>query len=428
LPPVTRFGSRPFFYQSSNLHRMRLWPAVFLLATSEAYRTKKERVRNQTLETKPFVFNDAETDVGSFGAAASDAEVTPSAESGIESCLCRFSRYSYQVWARNQDGSGCIGGCGGAEFQINRNGGTIKQLMVWTDGDKNSHIRAIRFTYHDDHQVVKGKTEGAAGPWSFTFAPGEYVKGDVALSGDGRGRRLGSIRFSTTQGRTFDVGMRSPKRYLFPSGDSYIAGFMGRAGNDIDMLGPVFWKPIKSITMENLTYPTLDALPRLSSPKQLVGRSYCNSLPFPVNAPTEKANRTVTEGFETCFNMTSSMQFAGHVKISGTIPIIKKDVEKDIAKWDLQRKTNVSNCKSETKTVNMTLVFPGIEIPAYTKFDFMHLQFSGKLDRVPFEGKLRVRFSDGTSFVRDERGAYTGAVFDDVHDKRNNTKGNVRTC
>lgn len=401
---------------------MKLWSAALLFATTDAFRAIKQRARNQT-----GVPDDDETDVATVD-AASEAEVAPSGDdSSIESCKCRFSRYPYQVWPRNQAGSGCIGGCGGAEFQINRHGATIKQLTVWTAGGRWDLIKAIRFTYHDDHRVVKGRPEGAGGPWSFTFAPGEYVVGDLALSGDGRGLRLGSIKFTTSAGNTFDVGLRKPYRYLFPSGGSYITGFMGRAGDDIDMLGVIFWKPITSISLENLTYPTLSSLPALSNPKQVTSRTYCNSLPMPVPVPVESINKTVTTGFETCLNTSTNLQFAGNIKINGLIPQIGAKYEGE-AKWDLRTEINTTNCKQYTETRNRSLVFPAMEVPATTSFNYVYTQFSGTLNALPYTAKLRIQMSDGTSFVRTESGVYTGVSYDDVHHKFFGHNSNVRSC
>jgi len=44
---------------------------------------------------------------------------------------------------------------------------------------------------------------------------------------------------------------------MFPTGNSFLAGFVGKDGTDVDALGVVLFKPIKSATITNLTYPTI---------------------------------------------------------------------------------------------------------------------------------------------------------------------------
>jgi len=106
-------------------------------------------------EMEPAELDHETTDVGHPGAAESQMMALPALETNSQSCSCRVSVYRYQEWPRNQAGGACVGGCGGSEFQINKYGGTMKQITVWTSGGRTSRIRAIRWTWHDDAIVVR---------------------------------------------------------------------------------------------------------------------------------------------------------------------------------------------------------------------------------------------------------------------------------
>lgn len=67
------------------------------------------------------------------------------------------------------------------------------------------------------------------------------------------------MKFQTSLGNTFEAG-KPHNLYLFPSGDSFLAGFMGAASDDgIHRLGAILYKPIKSAQLTGIKWPTIDA-------------------------------------------------------------------------------------------------------------------------------------------------------------------------
>jgi len=416
----------------SAARKMKAWSLAVLVASSEGFRAlSKDKVVPSAAtpiadEMAPFVFNNNDSDVETSGQEVL-TDLAPALDTNIQSCRCRYSRYTYQVMPISQAGNGCVGGCGGDEFQINRNGGTLKQLDVWTASrDKHSHIKAIRFTYNDNYRVVKGNPVGGGGPVSITFKPGEHVVGDVALSGNGRGSRLGSIKFSTSQGQIFDVGMRNPYRYLFPSGDSFIAGALGRAGRDLDMLGFVFWKPITEVSYESIRYPTLSSLTRIRSPVNIETRTYCNNLPFPMKVAREEVSRTVTVGFNSCLKTANSLQFGQKVTVKGSIPLVATVSSE--AKWEVSSSKEMSNCKSYSEVKSRKLLFGDFSIPATSSLDMMWNQWSGKLNALPFIAELVIKLNDGSTWRRSERGTYKGVSYTDIKQEFDNYNGSVTGC
>jgi len=350
---------------------------------------------------------------------------------GARSCICRISiwpHYQQVPRASQNNNVGCMGGCGGREFQINRFGATVRSLTVWTvSSSPDSHIRAIRVTLSDGYNTVVGSPGGAHGPWMFTFQPGETVVGDLRLSGvDRGGGRLAAIAFSTSGGRSFDVGTRRVERYLFPTGNAFMAGFMGRAGTDVDQLGVVFWKPIRSIVYESLTYPTLTSLTRITSPDQVASRTYCNNAPFPLPFFAEEISREVQIGSESCIETSATTQFGMSLSVSGGIPGIVEIGGG--GEWQVSQSRQFTNCRTRRETRRQTFTSLPIELPGNSRIEFVFSQWTGRLNHLPFEATLRITLQDGATFTRRETGTYTGVWFTAVTQSWDNWQNGTTRC
>jgi len=334
-----------------------------------------------------------------------------------QSCTCSFWRQNWQQWPRSREGAGCIGGCGGSDFQIDHDGGIIKTIVVWFHrGNWNDYIRGIRVNYEDGHSEEVGGREG--NPAHFTFQLGEWIVGDLRLSGNGIGTRLGSIAFDTNLGNTFDVGKRDPRRYYFATGGTasrpvHLAGLSGAAGWDIDRLGVIFWKPISDTSYLSINYPTLSELARLTTPTQVRSRVFCNDGPHGLPAQEETESESVTTGSEHCLTTSLETQFSTQATISGGVPFLKEASAS--AEWSLTAAVGLRNCWTETTTKETTLKFPGFTIPAFTRVRQSFSQWSGSLPSLPYTAVLRVTMTDGTIFERNVDGVYRGVRFNDAH-------------
>jgi len=423
---------------------MKVWMMTIIFVSSGAFRILKTRKNASVVIPlsdapiaeggEPALFDDEGADVGKLGAEPSQAEVAPASETNdtnIQSCSCRIGMYSYQQWPKAQGRYGCIGGCGGSEFQINRAGVTIKELLVLTgDGRRRraGHIKAIRFTYNDNHREWVGDPKfDASGPKEFKFQPGEYVVGDLQLSGNGKGEFLGSIEFETSAGNVFKVGLQKPQRYRFPSGDSYMAAFAGRdERNGVKALGVIFWKPIRDVTLGNLDYPTLNTLARMKSPAYIGSKTFCNANSFWRKFTQETLTKRVKEGSESCMKSTSFWQFGLSVKSSGGIPLVAQ-VEKE-ASWVKSESTERSNCKTKLVEEARILNFPGPNMAPFTKADWVFSQWQGTLRRLPFTAVARITFKDGTRIYRRESGTYEGVSFQKIKENFENEETNITSC
>jgi hypothetical protein len=358
------------------------------------------------------------------------SDVLSGADVSIEACYCRFGVQSWQQWPLAiSTGAGCIGGCGGSEFWIDRHGSTIKTMSVWfANGNSNDYIKSIRVTWEDGHTVQKGSPTGS--PRSFTFNAGEWVVGDLRLSGNGIGTRLGSIAFDTSADRKFDVGKRDPRRYYFPTGGSltrpvHMAGLSGSSGSDIDRMGVLFWKPIADTSYLNINYPTLATQGRLTSPTEVRSRVFCNDGPHPLPATERTLSEVVTVGREACLTTSLETQFSMSITVKGGIPFIKEGEAS--ASWGLTAGLGTKNCKTVTSTKNETLKFPSFDIPPYTRVRQTFSQWAGSLSSLPWTATLQVTTTDGTTFQQNKEGFYRGVSYNDVH-LAYNTDSDVTQC
>jgi len=348
----------------------------------------------------------------------------------IHSCNCSFDTQSWQQWPLAiSTGAGCIGGCTGDEFQIDRHGSTIKTMVVYfAHGNVNDYIKSIRVTYEDGHSIQKGNPVGS--PRSFTFNAGEWVVGDLRLSGNGIGTRLGSIAFDTNVGRKFDVGKRDPRRYFFPTGGSasrpvHMAGLSGSSGSDIDRMGVIFWKPIADSSYLNINYPTLASQGRLTSPTEVRSRVFCNDGPHPLPATERTLHEVVTVGRTACLTTSLQTQFTVNITVNGGIPYI---MEGDTsASWGMTAGLGTENCKNMTRERDETLTFPSFDIPPYTRVRQTFSQWAGSLASLPWTATLRVQTTDGSIFQRSAEGFYRGVSYNDVH-LAYHTDSDVREC
>ena len=97
---------------------------------------------------------------------------------------------------------------------------------------------------------------------SFSFQRGEVFK-ELSLWENYHGTHLGKIEFTTNRGNSFVHRMTNYKYYhdqesSIDVGSGLCVGVVGRHGHDVDKLGFIFVKPIKSSVMDNVKYPTLD--------------------------------------------------------------------------------------------------------------------------------------------------------------------------
>ncbi|XP_071205313.1 aerolysin-like protein [Salvelinus alpinus] len=166
-----------------------------------------------------------------------------------------------------------IGG-GGTSFEFHGmdNGATLKKIGVAVGG---SQVKAVRAELTDG----KVATFGDANTFNeFEFNLGERIT-KLALWGNGAGTRLGAIKFMTSQNRQFFEKMTSwplKTEYTIDVGSGICLGLQGRSGSDIDCMGFLFIKTIKSSVMTDMEYPTLSLFKPQVTPENVKSVSHQN--------------------------------------------------------------------------------------------------------------------------------------------------------
>jgi len=329
----------------------------------------------------------------------------------VASCNCEISYWtSHMRFPASQTGAACIGGCGGTAFQARQYGKTVKKLTLWAARRRNRGIKSIRITYNDGATQTLGSPSGGEDSNSFEFRAGEHLKGDIKLSGNGVGSRTGFIEFNTNMNRNFRYAPTGDAyKYLFPSQDSYLVGFFGRGGADIDLLGIYTFKPIRAVYYKSMRYPTLDSLALVNAPSSIASRTYCNSLSFPFPAATESVERSWSEGTKSCFSSTVGTQFGLEVKAAGGVPILGSgEVTKS---WSISASITTDNCKETLRTETRSLTYPAFTVNPGSRFRYDYSQWKGVLSSLPFNAVVEFQFRDGSVFRRGESGVYSGVNY-----------------
>ncbi|MEK5252045.1 jacalin-like lectin [Paenibacillus sp. FSL F4-0125] len=103
-----------------------------------------------------------------------------------------------------------------------------------------SRIDSIAMQYADGSTLVNGGTGGTAA--TLTLNSGEFITSAVVYKNSYKGSdRIFYLELTTNQNRKVAAGTKSGTSYTLsaPSG-SYVAGFLGRGGNNLDKLGLIF--------------------------------------------------------------------------------------------------------------------------------------------------------------------------------------------
>ncbi|EGS20374.1 uncharacterized protein CTHT_0022010 [Thermochaetoides thermophila DSM 1495] len=137
---------------------------------------------------------------------------------------------------------------------VGRPGATVRHLRVFRDA-KDKYLRGIRVTFTDDTEMVAGVELSQSN--DFDFGDEDAVRRMTLWAwtnkkGD-RGR-VGHIRFETDKA-SFDYGMGnldSKRSYPVNVGSGKLIGFIGRASDGLDLLIPVFLKPISRSVIDQV--------------------------------------------------------------------------------------------------------------------------------------------------------------------------------
>jgi hypothetical protein len=305
------------------------------------------------------------------------------------------SAFEYEVIPTNNVGATTVGAQTGTAFEMHERNAAVQKIDVWTVNENgvvggDSVIGSIRVTFSNAKSMSQGAPRTGDPQKSITFEQGERLMGDVTMSvgrlSDGT-MRLGLLRFTTSMGKMFNAGTQNAIQLQFPSGDSYLMGFFGTAGTDIDRLGLFMMKPLASEKLVNTTYdisPNPNQSPDSLKTEAFSSRGRTDST---VTITYEKV-----ESFSKEWSVMNSFSRTLGIEVSGKIPVVDISISTSIELTQSSESTETSNMVSETKrTEQRVLTNPACTAGTHTIIDFKYRS------PIPFKGTLQYRFKDGTS-------------------------------
>jgi len=279
----------------------------------------------------------------------------------------------------------------------------VKEMRIWTGGENNG-FTAIYITMSNGNKYSVGNIPARGPDGAITFAPGETLVGTIELCGNGIGTRTGYMYFKTSKGQEFKVGEEHTP-YYFESGNSFLLGFFGQAGSEIDQMGFYLMKPVKAAQLLNVNYPTLDSYMVGLTP-QVYKASLCND--DNSTAQSQTATFTKTVGEKRIWSITASFSVTETLQVTAGVPAVSQ--VQDTFSWTVGVSASFSS--EVDTTTEKSLSYPVI-IPARTRMVGTFTWWDSECD-VPFTASLVYTFADATTHTFYISDIFKGAYITDV--------------
>jgi len=338
-----------------------------------------------------------------------------------------------------EDGTHCVGGCGndGQEFRtISSNApySAVKEISFWNGGERGG-FKAIRMSFFDDSQsyTLGSPTED----WDShcTFAPGEMLTGDLTISGNTDKSIVTYFHVQTSHMNTCSAGNEDKGyKYLFPTRGTFLGGLRGSAGDQINQLAPLFWKPILKVELSAPDYPTFQE--RGLEPQEIISRPRCNSLPIPESVARETITNAYTTKRTKCWKVSAGFEFGVSYTYQKqiTVPEVSQTTHTTSVHMVLSASFEHSACTETTDQSTRTLEFPAITVAPHTSFKQSYMRYEGRNEDLPFTTTVTVHFdndNDGvadTTLEYDAHGVYNGVVYSEVYEYLSDYQEGVMSC
>ena len=296
-----------------------------------------------------------------------------------------------------------VGGQGGRLVYFNGDDGSmLRKIGVWVE---SRTIKAIKVWLTNGLSKEFGNPSGHYQDYS--FQPGERITA-LSLWGNGKGTRLGAIKFKTDKGKEFFPQMTSRKlkqEYPVEIGSGICIGIMGRAGSDIDSIGFEFVKPLVSSTMVDVKYPTIGFAQANVEISTLKSVEYENGLNIPQKFELEVTEKITTKKI---WSRTAGLESALQVSVKAGVPKLVEILGKFSLTLSVSSTHGTENTTERTEKWN----FP-VNVPAKSKIQAT--VSIGKADiNLPYTGNILMKTTDGSELKFAVKGNYTGVEYTDV--------------
>jgi len=307
---------------------------------------------------------------------------------------------------------------------------SVRILNVWTSKSPVDLIKAIQVVFFNGHTMTEGRLPDGKPDATFTFLAGEVLDGQLILSGNGQTgewARASYLEFKTSKTKKFSAGRKfragfAHKTYSIDATGSLLSGFFGRAGQDVDQLGVVLFKPIKSLKITSVDYPTLDSVTSGLNPSAIVDRPYCNNGD---RDQMEVRTVKVETGSKSVWNFskTASFEASAGVEVEAGTPFVTGKAHADF-KWDT---SSTQSYTRESNTLDSVSEQFQITYQAHTMGRIQFTQFDSKID-VPWTGIEEITFKDNSSIKLNVHGIYNGVFVSKIMSNYQVTKCNPCVC
>lgn len=356
---------------------------------------------------------------------AQDAEEMAKGVARDGPCGASIKYKTYEQFLRTNKNMNWVGGCGGTFFDLSMYpAGVVESIEVWHERRFWNKLKVKWFNQRSEKEA--GKQGGDRS--KFTFKRGEKVKGNIRVgTSPFLGGRFSYLKLITDKGRTFAAGSGTENYYTMFSGNSFLSGFRGAGGSDIDALGIMMWKPIKRVSLIDVLYPTLDVQAKIRSPIEIGSRTYCNPNTFPAPHASVTETKKVTEGTQACFSLGTDFEFGSSVTVSAGLPSFGMGAEASY-EWKVGVTANVEMCKDTVVETERTIEYPDWLIPAETSTSYHFTQWGGKLKNIDYTARVQIVTMDNNATYRDFVGTYNAASYSSINHAWTRAKEGVTSC
>lgn len=279
-------------------------------------------------------------------------------------------------------------------------------------------LRGISISYENGDRESTGTAQNNYE--EITLQPGEKIA-RASLWGNGVGTRTGRIWFQTDRDRIFNAGRDTTGQDEFPInvGSGILAGFVGRSGTDIFILGFTFIIPVRETLISNVRF----ALP---SGDNIVPHVLVHETPFTNNTNSDlnwDFSNEVERTNSVTFSSSVTLEFGGSLSVSAGIPAIVS-VESGYS-WGVSRTSTWESTTETTVRFRWSLsgtLNPGEQVicTAVCQFGRANVTYTADVKHV-FAGGQEWSYSDrGTlenaEYAFAEASARTGRIGDRVHE------------
>uniref|UniRef100_A0A8C4SK64 Aerolysin-like protein n=1 Tax=Erpetoichthys calabaricus TaxID=27687 RepID=A0A8C4SK64_ERPCA len=195
------------------------------------------------------------------------------------------------------------------------------------------------------------------------------------------------------------------KEYVIDVGSGICLGVMGRSGSDIDSLGFMFIKSVRSAVMKDAEYPTLHQVVPSVNVEEIKSMSY-NNMTSAEQQNILQISKTITK--KSSWSVTNSMETSIGMSVKASIP----EVVEIGTEFSFKLGTAITQELENTETRTETLTYD-IKVPSGKTMDIQVTIGRANID-LPYNATVEITCLDGAIYQYKKSGVYKGLTYTDA--------------